>query len=165
MFELKRLKPEALAAAQRKAVRYRLLNEPRLAESICHDILAVDPDNQDALITLILSLSDQFGSPGGPSMASAMELVPRLAGDYQQEYYAGILWERRAMSQLHTRGHGSGRIAYDWFRRAMAHFEKAEELSPPDNDDAVLRWNTCARIINQRADLRPAEQHTETMLE
>jgi hypothetical protein len=165
MFELKCLKPQALAAAQRKAVRYRLLNEPRLAESICHDILAVDADNQDALITLILSLSDQFGTTGGPSTSDAKDLVPRLEGEYEREYYAGIVCERRAMSQLEIRGHGSGRIAYDWFRRAMAHFEKAEALSPADNDDAVLRWNTCARIINQRADLRPAEEHVETMLE
>ena len=25
--------------------------------------------------------------------------------------------------------------------------EKAEELRPPGNDDALLRWNACARII------------------
>jgi hypothetical protein len=29
----------------------------------------------------------------------------------------------------------------------MAGYEKAEALREPGNDDAVLRWNTCARLI------------------
>jgi hypothetical protein len=165
MFELKSLKREALGAAQRKAVRYRLLNEPRLTESICRDILAVEPENQDALITLILSLTDQFGSKGRHSVAEAMDLLSRLAGEYEREYYAGIICERRAIGQLEISGPGSGEIAFSWFRRAMDHFESAEALSAPDNDDAVLRWNTCARIVNLRADVRPPEPRRETMLE
>jgi len=165
MFELKLLKAEALASAQEKALRYRLLNEPRLAASICRDILAVDPDRQDTLITLILALSDQFGAKGRTSTADAMDLVPRLDGEYEREYYAGIVCERRAMGQLEVTALGSGQIAYDWFRRAMVHFESAEALRPADNDDAVLRWNTCARIINERGDLRPDDDHVESMLE
>jgi len=50
MAELKRLHKDAIPAALEKAERYRLLNEPGEAESICLDILAVDPDNQRALI-------------------------------------------------------------------------------------------------------------------
>jgi len=165
MYELKSLKSEALTPAQRKAVRYRLLNEPRLAASICRDVLAVDPEHQEALITLLLSVSDQFGAKGRTSVSDAMELVPRIKGEYEQEYYAGIVCERRAIGQLEITGPGTGQIAYDWFRRAMDHFEKAEALSSSDNDDAVLRWNTCARIINERADIRPAEDHVESMLE
>ena len=165
MFELKALNGEALEAAQQKALRYRLLNQPRFAASICRDILEVDPVNQDALITLILSLSDQFGAKGETSVSDAMDLVPRLEGDYEKAYFAGIVCERRAIGQLEITGPGSGQIAYDWLRRAMSHFEKAEALSASDNDDAVLRWNTCARMINTRADLRPAEDHVETMLE
>lgn len=165
MFELKPLKRETLESAQHKAVRYRLLNEPRLAASICRDILAVEPANQEALITLILSLSDQFGVKGRTSVSDATELLPRLEGEYEQEYYAGIVCERRAIGQLEITGPGSGQIAYDQFRQAMCHFEKAEALSASDNDDAILRWNTCARMIDSRADLRPAEDHVEAMLE
>ena len=43
MFELKPLSQKPLPAALAKAERYRLLNEPSEAESICQDILAVEP--------------------------------------------------------------------------------------------------------------------------
>jgi hypothetical protein len=165
MFELKTLRQEGLEGAQRKAVRYRLLNEPRFAASICRDILEVDPDNRDALITLVLALTDQFGAKGRTSVSEVMDLVARMEGEYEREYYAGIVCERRAIGQLEITGPGSGQIAYDWFRRAMTHFEKAEALSEIDNDDPVLRWNTCARIMNARADVRPPQRVMETMLE
>ena len=42
MFELKPLSREAIPAALEKAMRYRLLNEPGAAESICHDVLRTD---------------------------------------------------------------------------------------------------------------------------
>lgn len=29
----------------------------------------------------------------------------------------------------------------------MDHYEKAESIRPAGNDDALLRWNACARII------------------
>ena len=159
MFELKGLSEDAVATAQKKAVRYRLLNEPRLAESICRDILIVEADRQDALITLILALTDQYEPGGRCSVSEAMDLVPRLKDEFARHYYTGIICERRAMAQLRVHGSGSGPIAYDWFRRAMEQFEKAEALSPPGNDDAVLRWNTCARAINDRSDVRPLPEH------
>ncbi len=165
MFELRSLSPDAIPAAQKKAVRYRLLNEPRLAESICKDILAAEPDNQNALITLILSISDQFGA-GAARLNEALALLPRIEGDFQQAYYRGLILERRGMAQLTITGPASGQVAYDWFRQAMEHFDRAEALSPPENDDALLRWNTCARMINDNAHVRPApEERTYTMLE
>ena len=60
MPELKQLHKDAIPAALEKAERYRLLNEPGEAESICLDILAVDPDNQRAIITLLLAFTDRF---------------------------------------------------------------------------------------------------------
>ena len=165
MFELRSLSPHAVPAAQKKAVRYRLLNEPRLAESICKDILATDPDNQDALITLILSISDQFGA-GAARMNEALALVPRLKGEFAQTYYRGLVLERRGMAQLTVTGPASGQVAYDWFRQAMELFDKAEAISPPGNDDALLRWNTCARMINENRHVRPAPQERSyTLLE
>ena len=61
MFKLKPLSKEAVPAALEKANCYRFLNEPVEAESICLDILEVEPENQQAIITLLLSLTDQFG--------------------------------------------------------------------------------------------------------
>ena len=57
MSELKKLSKEAIPAALEKAERYRLLNEPGEAESICLDILAIDPENQRAIIMLLLALT------------------------------------------------------------------------------------------------------------
>ena len=60
MFELKSLHKEAVPAALERAKHYRLLNESGAAESICLDILQVEPDNQEALVTLVLAMSDRF---------------------------------------------------------------------------------------------------------
>ena len=60
MFELKRLSDEAIPAALEKALRYRLLNKPAEAESICRDVLQIDPENQEALVVLLLALTDRL---------------------------------------------------------------------------------------------------------
>ena len=54
MRELKPISTAAVPAALEKALRYRLLNEPAEAESICRDVLLADPGNQEALVTLVL---------------------------------------------------------------------------------------------------------------
>ena len=156
-FELKPLSPEGVDAALRKAVRYRLLNEPFEAESICLDVLAVVPGQQQALATLVLALTDQFDVEGGARIADARALLPGFQSEYDREYYAGIVCERRGETYLRHHPTGSGPIAYDWLRKAMAHYERAEELSPANNDDAILRWNTCARMIDRHDHVRPSE--------
>ena len=160
MFEMKPISPDALESAQAKAVRYRLLNEPKLAESVCRDILAVDPEHRDATITLVLSLCDQFRAKDGGMCKEALGLVVNLESEYEQRYYTGVVFERRAIGKLEAARPGSGHMAYDLLLKAMDHFEAAEALSPPDNDDAVLRWNTCARIINHRSDVKPAPKYS-----
>src|SRR5262249_24824182 len=114
-------------------------------ESICLDILEVDPQNQRALIQLLLSLTDQFDNPHAVERASALLL--RLPDPYERAYYRGIVYERRARAQLHRTGMGGGNTAYHLLREAMQCYEKAETLRPEDNDEALLRWNTCARTI------------------
>lgn len=156
MTELKKLTPRGIERALGKVERYRLLNEPQEAESICRDVLDVDPDNQEALVSLLLSLTDQFemGTHHG-AVSEARSLLGRLEGDYARAYYAGIICERRATSLLRRATPGSGGVVYDWYRRAMAHYEVAEGLRPDGNDDPLVRWNTCARAI-RRHRLRPA---------
>jgi hypothetical protein len=157
MSELKRLHKDAIPAALEKAERYRLLNEPGEAESICLDILQVDPENQQAIIMLLLALTDRFEKGYGVSETQTKELLARLSSEYDRAYYSGIVAERRAKMKLRQNTPDCRFQAHDLFREAMNWFEKAEALRPPGNDEAILRWNTCARII-ARNKLVPREQ-------
>ena len=165
MFELKPLSHEAIPAALERAGRYRLLNEPAEAESICLDVLRAEPENQQALITLLLAVSDRFGKGYGVSDTQAKELLARIQGEYERAYYAGILAERRAKTRLAQNAPGAKFFACDGFRDAMTWYEKAEALRPIGNDDALLRWNTCARIIAQNKLVPREEEHLEPPLE
>jgi hypothetical protein len=152
-FELKPISAAGVAEALGMAERYRLLNEPSLAESICLDVLDVQPDNQRALVTLLLALTDQFGH--GVAAAKARELLPRVKSEYEQRYYGGIIWERSAHAQLRKGAPNASFSAYESFLQAMDCYEHAIPQRPPGNDDSILRWNTCARILMRNANLRP----------
>ena len=143
MFELKPLHQNAIESALEKAERYRLLNEPGAAESIYLDVLAIDPDNQDALEGIVLAMSDRFGKDYAIGDARVTEYLMRIRGDYERNYFSGIMYERRAKAVLARDGVG----AYELFRQAMECFQTAEKMRPAGNDDAILRWNGCARII------------------
>ncbi len=155
MFELKPLSQEAIGAALKKVERYRLLAEPWEAESICRDILAVDPENQEALRELIGAIAQQIGSGVGGDVSEAVRLVDRLQSEFDREYYSGIVMERRAKELLAHGTLGAGPAVYDLLLKAMAHYDRAQAESRPDDDAAILRWNTCARIIMQN-NLKPA---------
>ena len=166
MPDLKRLSKEAIPAALEKAERYRLLNEPGEAESICLDILASDAGNQKALVTLLLALTDRFEKGYGVSDTQTKELLSRMTSAYEQKYYSGIVAERRAKAKLRQHTPDCRYQAYDLFREAMDWFEQAEAMRPPGNDDALLRWNTCARIIEKNHLVeREPEERTELPLE
>jgi hypothetical protein len=128
-FELKPLSRGAIPAALEKAQRYRLLNEPFEAESICLDVLAVEPENQSALVTLLLSLSDQIEGRMA-AYNQALELLPRLQGDYARAYYEGILCERRGRAHHRQASAFSGASAYEWFTKAMALYQRAQATRP-----------------------------------
>ena len=149
MFNLKPLSADAIPRALDKAERYRLLNQPWAAESICLDIVRTDPGHQRALRVLLLARADQFGADTSGLVKRAREALDQLTSDYERAYYAGIICERRAKAQLESRAPGAGFVAYEWVREAMSFYEQAEKLRPPGNDDAILRWNTCARLLNE----------------
>ena len=155
MLEIKQISKEAIPAAFERAERYRLMNEPGDAESICYDILNVNPDNKQALILLLLVLSEQFEAGLGQFYRKVVEILPKIQGKYQRWFYEGIVYQRRAKYHLKKQGTGSGWLAYDWFQKAMQCFEKAIEIRPAGNDDAIMRWNACARVINSNKDIRP----------
>lgn len=160
MFELKSLSKDAVPSALEKAHRYRLLNEPMEAESICRDVLEVDPGNQEALVTLFLALTDQFDDHLGSAVEQAREVLSRIRDEYGRVYHQGILSERRAKAHLKRGGPRAGHDAYEWFREAMEHYEKAAAVRPSGNDDAILRWNTCARILMSDPQLVPQPEET-----
>ena len=163
-FELKTLHPEALGRALAKAERYRLLNEPSEAESICRDVLDVDAANQEAIATLILALTEQFAEHA-KLFGEAADLAAQLRDDYERAYYTGIVWERRAKAHLAHDGPVLGTQVYDWLHEAMTWFERAEAIRPAGNDDALLRWNACARLIMRDHRLAPGrEEPAEPLL-
>jgi hypothetical protein len=160
-FPLKSLTASAIPAALERAERYRLLNEPDQAESICLDILRTDPTNQRALILMLLALTEQFVESTAGTLDRALALLPRLTDEYQRAYYRGLINERHARAILHRASPGASYAAYDMFREAMWWYEKAESIRPSGNDEALLRWNTCVRTITS-AHLRaqPADDST-----
>src|SRR6202040_1088343 len=98
--KLKSISPESVDAALSKAELYRLLNEPEEAESICQDVLVVQPGNQVALRLLGLAITDQFTGNPADRYSEAESAFQQLTDRYERLYYLGILYERRAKAQL-----------------------------------------------------------------
>jgi hypothetical protein len=139
---------EGIPGALTKAEHYRFLNEPWQAESICRDVLAIDPANQAALILLLLSLTDQF--EGGVSAKEVLQIAEALTNEYHRAYYLGIVHERQAMAEFRRHPDWrSRRQVYTLFQNALESYRQARAMRPPDNDDAVLRWNACVRFLER----------------
>jgi hypothetical protein len=162
---LKTLSRDAIPMALAKADRYRLLNEPLQAESICLDILAIEPDNQGALVIMLLALTDQIGHGYKLGEMGPADVIARLTSEYDRAYYSGIVDERRAKAVLDQGESHSGFRAYDLLTSAMAHYERAAELRSAGNDDALLRWNTCTRLMNSHGVKPRTEVPRDSFLE
>jgi len=144
-YQLKSISKAGIAEALAKVELYRYLNEPEESESICRDILAVDPQQQLALRLLGLSITDQFTGGISDRCLEAEELFLRLTDRYEQLYYRGILHERRAKAQLRA-----GQLPHavlPLLERALHSFAESEKIRPAGNDDAILRWNRCVRLL------------------
>ena len=126
-FELKSLSHEAIPAALEKAHRYRLLNEPEQAESICEDVLRIDPENQDALASLILALTDRFGSPRPVPPRRVRDLLPRLRGEYERAYTHGP--------------HANASNAQVRLSTATSRVQKIHPVSPTETVSIVVGWH------------------------
>jgi tetratricopeptide (TPR) repeat protein len=148
--------PEAIA----KAELYRSLNEPEEAESICRDILNIEPQRQLALRLLGLALTDQFAGGASDRYREAEQIFQQLSDPYERLYYAGILHERRAKAQFsagvppHT--------LLPLFEQALHSFAEAEKVRPLGNDEAILRWNRCVRLLQTPAYVSDAWEQERT---
>ena len=145
--KLKTISQDGVAEAISKAELYRYLNEPEESESICHDILAADPGNQTALRILGLAITDEFSGESSDRYSEAESMFLRLTEPYEQHYCLGLLCERQAKAQMRAGRPPHALIVL--FQEAMRYFEAAEKIRPPKNDDAVLRWNRCARLLEK----------------
>ncbi len=149
-FQLKAISLEGVDEALSKVELYRFLNQPEEAESICHDVLAIAPGHQLALRLLGLAITDQF--TGGPSdrYGDAENAFQQLSDRYERLYYMGLMHERRAKAQLQARRPPHTLLVL--LEEAMRCYEAAEKIRPTGNDDAILRWNRCVRVIQARAE-------------
>jgi hypothetical protein len=142
---------EGIPGALSKAERYRLLNEPWQAESICRDVLAVDPANQMASILLVLSLTDQFErGVSAKQISQTLQIVEGLTDEYHRAYYSGIVLERQAIAVFRYHpDYRSRKQVQTLFQNAMELYRQARAIQPPNNDEATLRWNACVRFLER----------------
>ena len=156
---------QTIDGALTKARQYRSLLEPELAISICLDIFAIESNNQEALIIYILALTDTFSKVGiKQSDQRILNSIAKLESPYYQAYYKGIFHERKARGLINHSMSKS--FAYHLLLEAIGSYQVAKTLSPEDNDDAILRHNSCVRTIQNehlepRQDPDDAHWHTE----
>jgi len=111
------------------------------------------------LMGLLLAVTDQFDDgPTGAIVTRARDVLPRLRDDYERAYYAGIICERRAKAQLRQGRPGAAGMAYESLREAKSCYQTAEAIRPPGNDEVLLRWNACARLMLRHALREPASE-------
>jgi len=148
--ELKSISKAGIAEALAKVELYRYLNEPEEAESICRDILVVDPEHQLARRMLGLAITDQFIGAASDRYLEAQSIFQSLRDPYERLYYTGLLHERHAKTQLLV-GYAP-HILLPLIEEAMSCFAEAEKIRPAGNDDSILRWNRCVRLLQSRSD-------------
>ncbi len=167
MFELKPISLASIPKALIRAKHYRLLNEPWQAESICRDILKIQANHQQAILYLILAITDQFNSEKKSSYATeAKEFCTQLTSEYEQNYYRGIIEERLGKIHLTRNTPRANYIAYENYRNAMEFFQDAEAVHPEGNQDAILRWNACVRRIKEfNLTSAPDDRHVQPFLD
>ena len=153
----------AVESALNKAKQYRSLLEPEIAESICLDILNIDTNNQAVLVVYILALSDQISRTENQTQIKTIErTIEKLESQYQRFYYSGLLSERRARHLLTQAMSHS--FAYDYFFEALEFYQQAIDRCPEKNDEAILRWNSCIRTIENEK-LKPRQDSEDLMVD
>ena len=153
--ELKRLKDKNLGTAIALAKHYRDLNQPDEAESICRDVLEIEPANVDALRTLGLAMTDRFASQWMSLFEDACAAFKQLPTEYERAYYVGIAWERYAKAQAEA---GRAHNAIHAFEEAIGFFEEASNHAAKDDPAPILHFNRCVRALTSSPELTAAAQ-------
>jgi hypothetical protein len=158
MPSIKPITRDGIPAALQKAHRYRLLNDSLAAESICLDVLAIDAPNAEAIVTWVLAITDQFAGGTAEDLKRAEGAVARLVDPYRNAYYHGIIAERWAKAILQRGLPRADEMALEWVNKALGWYERAEALRPAGNDEAILRWNTCVRLLERHPGMKPRDE-------
>ena len=162
---LKSLSPAAVDGALRLAADSRKGGQAQTCESVCHDVLQAEPRNQEALRLLLLSHADRFDADSSQHEMGARDAQSRLTSAYDRAFYDGYIMHRLAQAAIASGSPSAARIVYDLLTGAMASYEDAERMRPDGNDDAVLLWNACHRLLQSTPHSGPREtQAFETMV-
>jgi hypothetical protein len=157
---LRHITKEGVTAALAKAHRYRVLNDSAAAESICLDVLMVDPTNEEALVMHVLAITDQFDLGHGEDLKRAELALTSLKGEYKAAYYRGIVSERWAKSVLKRNLPRGEEMVWEWMESAFEAYAKADSLKAAGNDEAILRWNACVRLLAANPGVQPRGNET-----
>lgn len=156
--QLKKISPEYITKALDKAEKYRMLNHPKTSESICRDVLEIDPHHQDAIVQLIISITGQFSNPGkypGTKLKNAQEWVSKLDNEYLRLYLSGLILERWAKAKVRDL---PGTDIYEYLHEATEFYEKAEKIRPADDESVILHYNFCVRFIDRHPHIKPPRE-------
>ena len=162
-FKLKSISQAGIGTAIAKAERYRYLNEPEEAESICRDILAVDPNHQLAKRILGLAITDQFSGGVNDRVTEASSVFDSLEerrttyNSGSQQYATDSTTE---VASLSARGMRLARLDYEPPAKGepLLVTPDAEKIRAAGNDEAILRWNRCVRLLEQIPMPEPREE-------
>jgi hypothetical protein len=97
-------------------------------------------------------MTDQFIGAASDRYLEVQSIFQGLCDPYERLYYTGILHERRAKTQLLV-GYAPHTLR-PLVEEAMRCFAEAEKIRPAGNDDSILRWNRCVRLLESRDDFQ-----------
>ena len=159
MFELKKISPQYISNALMKAEKYRYMNHPKTSESICRDVLEIKPEHQEAIILLIISISEQFADRKkySASLRNAQEWLPLIEDEYKKIYLSGLILERWAKANIHIL---AGADLYEFFQEAMDFYAKAEKIRPVEDESCILHWNLCIRLMELNPHIKPRQDES-----
>ncbi len=160
--EYKTISREFIPKALEKAEKYRFMNHPKTSESICRDVLEVDPGNQDAVILLILSITEQFSDSKryNVKLKNAQQWLPELKEEYLRLYLSGLILERWAKARSHDL---PGPDIYEFLAEAMEFYRQAEPIRPSDDESCLLHHNFCVRFIERHPHIKPRVVTEDTL--
>ena len=162
---LKSLSPAAIDGALRLAADSRQGGQPQTCESVCLDVLQVEPRNQEALRLLLLSHADRFDADSSQHEMAARDAQSRLTSEFDRAFYGGYILHRLAQAAIAGGSPSAARVVYELLSGAMASYEDAERVRPDGNEDAILLWNACHRLLQATPHSGPREtQAFETMI-
>jgi hypothetical protein len=152
---------KSIPTVLKKARQYRALLEPDLAISICLDVFAIEPTNQDALVIYMLALTDVYSHQNiKPQPEKILKTIAQFESEFHQVYYQGIFLERKARAML--KSSMSHSFAYEGLMEALELYQQAQKIAPEQCADPILRHNSILRTIDKEK-LTPrvdADEHT-----